>query len=226
MHSSFKRGTLMLSSRNILIVDDHQMLRDGIKTRLSLESDLQVCGEASSEDEALAQVKETNPDLVIVDLSLKTGHGISLMKQIKARDPKVKMLVVSGYDESLYAVRSLRAGAMGYVNKRDANEKIVEGIRAVLEGELFVSPAITNRLVGRALGTSEPTGSPIDTLSDRELEIFGLIGQGLTTGAIARQLHLSTHTIDSHREKIKQKLGSRNAGELTREAVIWVLENG
>lgn len=200
------------------------MVRDGIKMRISREPDLEVCGEAAAENEALLMMNEALPDLVIVDISLKTGHGISLVKQIRNCHPTVFMLVVSGYDESLYAVRSLQAGAMGYVNKREANERLIDGIRSVLDGKIFVSPAITNRLVGQALSKREIAKLPCENLSDRELEILKLIGEGNTTGGIARQLGVSTHTIDSHREKIKQKLGARNAAELTREAVIWVLE--
>lgn len=195
--------------------------------RISTQSDLKVCGEAATEEEALLLVKETSPDLVLVDISLKGGHGIEVIKQVKARYPAVKMLVVSGYQESLYAERALRAGALGYLNKQESNEKILEAIRTVLAGERFVSAAITQRLVNQALGADDDeTKSPVERLTDRELEVFRLIGEGLTSSAIASQLFLSTHTIDTHRENIKRKLGVANAGELTRAAVQWVLENG
>jgi DNA-binding NarL/FixJ family response regulator len=210
----------------VLIVDDHPMVREGMAMRVSAQQDLEVCGEAATEDEALALAKETSPDLMIVDISLKSGHGIELIKQVKARHPAVKMLVVSGFQESLYAERALRAGAMGYLNKQESNEKVIEAIRTVLHGERFVSPETTRRLVAQALSGRDDAKSPIEHLTDRELEIFRMIGQGLTSGAIAKQLHLSTHTIDTHRENIKRKLGAKTAAELSSQAVQWLLENG
>ena len=163
---------------------------------------------------------------MIVDISLKSGNGIELIKQVNSRYPTIKMLVVSGFQESLYAERALRAGALGYLNKQESSDKLIDAIRTVLNGERYVSPEITRRLVDQALGTRDETQSPIDQLSDRELEIFRLIGQGQTSGAIANELHLSTHTIDTHRENIKRKLGAHTAAELNRQAVQWVLENG
>ena len=210
----------------ILIVDDHPLVREGMAMHISAERDLEVCGEATTEDEALALVGETNPDLVIVDISLKSGHGIELIKRIKSRYLRSKMLVVSGFQESLYAERAMRAGAMGYLNKQESNEKLLEAIRAVLDGGRYTSPAMTRRLAAQALGSRGATEDPIAQVTDRELEIFRMIGQGLTTGAIASQLHLSTHTIDTHRENIKRKLGAKTGGELSRQAVQWVLENG
>jgi DNA-binding NarL/FixJ family response regulator len=193
--------------------------------RISAYSDLQVCGEAQSEDEAMSLVKDTNPHLIIVDISLKGGHGIELIKRVKSSYPNVKMLVSSGFQESLYAERSLRAGALGYLNKQDSGEKVIEAIRTVLRGERYVSPEITQRLVSQALGTKGESKDPIDLLTDRELEIFRMIGQGKTSAAIAEDLFLSSHTIDTHRENIKRKLGLKNASELNRQAVQFLLEN-
>ena len=210
----------------ILIVDDHPMVREGLAMRIALQSGLEVCGEAASEDEALALVSQTNPDLILVDISLKSGHGIELIKQVKSRHPSVKMLVVSGFQESLYAERSLRAGALGYLNKQESNEKVIEAIRTVLRGERFVGPEISRRLINQALGGADMTKTPIEQLTDRELEIYRMIGEGLTSGVIAERLFLSTHTIDTHRENIKRKLGLSNAAELSRAAVQWLLENG
>jgi DNA-binding NarL/FixJ family response regulator len=210
----------------ILIVDDHPMVREGMAMRIAGQRDLEVCGEAAAEDEALALVEETGPDLVIVDISLKSGHGLELIKQVHTRHPTVQMLVVSGFQESLYAERALRAGARGYLNKQESSAKLLEAIRTVLSGERYVSPELARRLVAQALGTRDETKTPIEQLSDRELEIFRMIGQGQTSGAIASKLHLSTHTIDTHRENIKRKLGAHNAAELNRQAVQWVLENG
>ena len=205
----------------ILIVDDHPMVREGMAMRISGQRDLEVCGEAATEDEALALAKETSPDLMIVDISLKSGHGIGLIKQVTSRHPNVKMLVVSGFQESLYAERALRAGALGYLNKQESSDKLIDAIRTVLNGERYVSPEMTRRLVAQALGTRDETKSPIEQLSAGELEIFRMIGQGQTSGVIANKLYLSTHTIDTHRENIKRKLGAHTAAELNRQAVQW-----
>ena len=214
------------SPSRILIVDDHPMVREGIAMRISSHCDLEVCGEAATECEALQLVGETSPDLVIVDISLKSGHGISLIKQVKARHPRVKVLVFSGFQESLYAERALRAGAMGYLNKQEANDKVIEAIRTVLKGERYVSSNITGRLAAQALDTQEEDKDPLARLTNRELEIFRMIGGGQTSGAIAETLHLSRHTIDTHRENLKRKLGAKDSGKLSCQAVQWVLENG
>lgn len=215
------------SPARILIVDDHPMVRDGLAARISNEADLTVCGEADDVDEALRLVADLNPDLVIVDISLKTGHGIDLIKQVRGRHAKMKMLVQSMYDESVYAERSLQAGALGYLNKQTARETVIDAIRTVLAGKTYLSPEMTDRIVrSRVGGMIEPGKSPIESLSDRELEVFALIGQGQTTSAIANQLHLSVHTIDTYREKLKIKLNLANSTELNRYAVQWVLENG
>jgi len=209
----------------ILIVDDHPLVREGIALRIGMFPDLRVCGEAETEDEAFALVQQSNPDLVIIDISLKSGHGLELIKRISALHLSVKMLVVSGFQESLYAERVLRAGALGYLSKQESNAKLIDAIRTVLKGQRYVSAEITRRLVERALGNRDSTRSPIEQLTDRELEIFRLIGQGLTSGKIADLLFLSTHTIDTHRENIKRKLDCNNAGELNRQAIQWILEN-
>jgi DNA-binding NarL/FixJ family response regulator len=210
----------------VLIVDDHPMVREGLTLRMSTRPDLKVCGEAATEEEALALVRETNPELVLIDISLKSGNGIELVKQIKSRHPAVKMLVISGFQESLYAERALRAGALGYLNKQESNDKVLDAIHTVLTGQHYFSPGITQRLIKQALGGERENTSTIGNLTDRELEIFRMIGEGLTSSAIAKGLFLSTHTIDTHRENIKRKLGLTNAGELTRAAVQWVLESG
>jgi DNA-binding NarL/FixJ family response regulator len=215
----------VLSRTKILIVDDHSMVREGLRLRISAFSDLEVCGEATTEDEAVDLVKTTNPNLVIVDISLKSGHGLELIKRIKAIAPNIKMLVSTGFQESLYAERAMRAGAMGYLNKQDSGEKVIEAIRTLLRGERYVSAAITQRLVSQALGNQSQSCDPIDLLTDRELEIFRMIGSGKTSGAIADELFLSSHTIDTHRENIKRKLGLKNAAELSRQAVQFLLEN-
>ncbi len=215
----------LLSPSRILIVDDHSMVREGLRLRIGAYPDLEVCGEATTEDEAMELVKETNPQLIIVDISLKSGHGLELIKRVKSSYPSIKMLVSSGFEESLYAERVLRAGALGYLNKQDSGEKVIEAIRTVLRGERYVSAEITRRLVSQALGNRGELKSAVDVLSDRELEVFRMIGQGRTSSAIANELMLSTHTIDTHRENIKRKLGLKNAAELNRQAVQFLLEN-
>jgi DNA-binding NarL/FixJ family response regulator len=210
----------------ILIVDDHPMVCEGIVMRISGERDLEVCGQASTINDALTLVDETNADLLIIDISLKGCSGIDLIKRVRSQHPAVKMLVFSGCQESVYAERALRAGALGYLNKQEPNDKLVEAIRTVLKGDRFVSPQVAQRLMNQALGNRKGSPDSFDQLTDRELEILRMIGEGVSTGTIARQLHISTHTIDTHRENIKRKLGARNAAELSRQAVQWLLENG
>lgn len=211
----------------ILVVDDHPLIREGLAARIADQQDLEICGEAESVNDAIAQVKSTGPDLVIVDIQLADSYGLDLIKEIHSRFPYIKMLVVSAFDESLYAERALRAGADGYINKREIQAGILEAIRTVSSGERYLSANMTRQLVGQAISRIDVAETdPIHRLSDRELEVFQLIGRGQTTGAIARQLYLSTHTIDTHREKIRHKLGIKNGAELMQRAVQWVLENG
>jgi DNA-binding NarL/FixJ family response regulator len=210
----------------VLIVDDHPLMREGLRARISSQSDLEVCGEAADVQSALDQVKAVSPHLVIVDVALTDSHGLDLIKEVHSRHPQIKMLVLSAYDESLFAERSLRAGAHGYINKAECQDKILDAIRAVLEGRRYVSDDMTQRLVSQAVGGNDATkADPVARLSNRELEVFRLIGQGLTTGAIAGKLHLSVHTIESHREKIRRKIGLKSGNELMKCAVQWVLEN-
>ncbi len=216
-----------LASRSrIMIVDDHPMMRDGLALRISSQPDMEVCGEAATEDEAVTLVRQLSPDLVIVDISLKSGNGIELIKRIRELDSSIKMLVISAFHESLYAERAMRVGALGYLNKQESNEKVIDALRTVIRGERYASAELTKRLVAQALGKRSETQDPIEQLTDRELEIFRLIGAGQTTGAIAAQLFLSTHTIDTHRENIKRKLGAKNGAELSRKAIQSMLENG
>jgi DNA-binding NarL/FixJ family response regulator len=211
----------------ILVVDDHPLIREGLAARIAVQRDMEICGEAGSVDEALAQVKATSPDLVIVDLKLTESHGMDLIKEIHRRFPSVKMVVISAFDESLYAERALRAGAHGYINKRELQDNLMDALRTVLAGQRYLSAKMTQQLLGQAIsGRDSAVSDPIQRLSDRELEVFELIGQGKTTGQIARQLHLSVHTIDTHREKLRHKLGVKNSAELMQRAVQWMLENG
>ena len=213
-------------SAKIMIVDDHPIVRQGLAQLIANEPGLEVCAEAADAGEALNKLAESRPDLIIVDISLNSGNGIELIKQIKSRDEHVRMLVSSMHDESLFAERALRAGAQGYINKAETTDKVFDAIHQVLQGKIYLSPRMTDRMLCRAIGSEEHlTGSPIDTLSDRELEVFELIGQGLTTRQIAAKLHLSPKTVETYRENIKSKLNLNNATELTRHAVQWTLEN-
>lgn len=209
-----------------MIVDDHPMMRDGLNMRISSQEDMEVCGEAATENAAVELFRQLCPDLVLIDISLKEGNGIELVKRIRLLNAATKMLVVSTFQESLYAERALRAGALGYLNKNESNEKLLEAIRTVLRGDRYVSAETTQRLVSQALGKRDIMDDPIEKLTDRELEIFRLIGTGITTSGIADQLFLSTHTVDTHRENIKKKLGAKTGADLNRKAIQSMLENG
>jgi DNA-binding NarL/FixJ family response regulator len=188
---------------------------------------MQVCGEAEDVSDALSLAKATNPDLVIIDLSLKSGQGLDLIKILKQRLPGIKSLVSSMYDEDLYAERALRAGAHGYLNKQESPDQVIHAIRQVMAGKLFLSAKMTDHLLQRTVGTAKAASfSQIDSLSDRELEVFKLVGKGLTTKQIAKSLHLSVKTIGSHRNNIMRKLEFVDGTELTHKALQWVLENG
>jgi DNA-binding NarL/FixJ family response regulator len=212
----------------ILLVDDHPTAREGLAWRIGQEADLEVCGAAADLGEALRLLAETQPDLAVVDISLKNGNGIELIKRIKDRHDRVRTLVWSMHSESLYAERALRAGAMGYINKDQATEKIVEAIRCVLDGKVWLSEALTARLLQRTVGAGgeDLTRSPLAALTDRELEVFRLIGQGVKTAEIAERLHLSVKTVETYRDRIRQKLDLDDGTKLAHYAAQWTLENG
>jgi len=215
-----------VAKRRILIVDDHPIIRRGIAQLLADAPDVEVCGGAESVAEALEQLEARRPDLVVVDISLKESHGLDLIAQIKARYGGVKVLVWSAFDEKIFAERALRAGAMGYINKQEPLDKVVAAIRKILGGEVYLSPAMTNALLRTARGPESLHEDPVGRLTDRELEVFQMIGKGMTTQQIARKLDLSPKTVEAHREKIKTKLDLKNASQLTQRAVQWMLENG
>lgn len=209
----------------VLIVDDHPVVRHGFDQLISQESDLAVCGTASGSADALRLTEQMHPDLIVIDVSLEDGSGIELIKHLRSRNDSQKMLVASMHDENLFAERALRAGAMGYINKQESAEQLILAIRQVLKGQVYVSSRMAERMLQRMAGFEESiTHSPIDTLSDRELEVFSLIGQGLGTRQIAERLHLSVKTIETHRYSIKTKLNLETSNELTRRAVQWTLE--
>jgi len=209
-----------------LVVDDHPIVCRGLRQLFGDESDLEFVGEAEDVATALKQLQAVDPDLVIVDLSLKNSHGLELIPQIKARNGRVKMLVSSMHDESLFAERVLRAGASGYISKQESPSELIQAIRRVLRGEIYLSSRMSNRLLGRIVGGETLENDPISGLSNRELQVFEMIGQGLRTKQIAQQLDLSPKTIEAHRENIKTKLNLKSGAELSRHATQWVLENG
>lgn len=210
------------SKRTVLLVDDHPIVRQGLMQMINHEKDLVVCGTAEDSFQALDEIAALQPDLVLLDISLKGGNGIELLKNIKVRHPKLLVLILSMHDESLYAVRSLRAGAAGYVMKQEATERVLTAIRHVLNSEIYLSEKMEKKMMQQLVGgRSARTGSPLEDLSDRELEVFGLIGQGRGTRQIAEQLHLSIKTVESHRAHIKEKLNLKNANELIQHAIQW-----
>ena len=208
------------AAHKILIVDDHPILREGLAQLIDQQNDLSVCGQFEEADSAFAAIGQLKPDLALVDISLKGSSGVELLKNIKAKYPKLLVLVLSMHDESLYAERVLRAGASGYIMKQEATEKVLEAIRKVLAGEIFLSEKMSTKFMHQLVGGRNAAGgSFMDRLSDRELEVFGLIGQGRGTRDIAEQLHLSVKTIESHRAHIKEKLNLKNATELVHRAI-------
>ena len=207
----------------IVIVDDHPVVRLGLRQMLKREQDLEVCGEAEGAAEALSVIEETSPDVVVVDISLKSGSGLALVKQLAAADRSIRTLVSSMHDETLFAERALRAGAAGYINKEEAIDRMVEAIRRVRSGSIYLSQPMTDRILQSiACGDLERGRAPLEQLSDRELEVFELIGQGLTTRATADHLGLSVKTVETYRENIKNKLNLDNNNELICRAAQWV----
>jgi DNA-binding NarL/FixJ family response regulator len=207
----------------VLLVDDHPLVRRGLADVIEREPDLETCGEAGDVQEALREVERTKPDIVVIDLTLKTGHGLELLERLRTRDPEIKTLVSSMHDERLFAPRVLRAGGMGYITKQEPPETLVRAIRQVLGGEVYLSPTMITRLITNRASGGKAQEDPVMGLSDRELQVFEMIGQGLTIQQIAQRLHLSPKTVETHREKVKQKLNLKSSAELTRQAVLWVI---
>jgi DNA-binding NarL/FixJ family response regulator len=206
----------------VLLVDDHPIVRQGVAAMLNQQPDISVCGTAEDPHQALETVAKLKPDLVIVDLSLKKGSGIDLLKDLKVRYPKLLTLVLSMHDESLYALRVLRAGASGYIMKQAATENVLVAVRRVLAGEVYLSEEMGKRMMEQIAGKpAKRSGSPIEDLSDRELQVFNMIGQGRGTRQIAEELHLSVKTIESHRARIKDKLNLQTGAELVQHAIQW-----
>lgn len=208
----------------VLIVDDHPLFRHGVADLVESEADLEVCGEAESAPLALEAIRKHRPDLVIADISLRGTNGIDLIKSIKAEHRTLPVLVLSMHDESLFAARALRAGARGYVMKQEALDRVLGAIRVVLEGEVYVSPAMSMRMIEEYVQGENGGRRLTDRLTDRELEVLQLIGEGHGVREIARDLHLSVKTVETHRARVKEKLHFKSAREVARFAVQWVHE--
>ncbi len=209
--------------RGIIVVDDHPLFRKGVVQMLSQEPDLEVRAEAESSPGALELLRRTPVDLAIVDIGLHgSANGIELTKSIKAEHPNLPVLVLSMHDESLYADRALRAGARGYLMKREALDSVITAVRTVLSGEIYVSPTMSKRMIAEHVGADGHGRSPVEKLTDRELEVLQLIGDGKEVRAIAQELHLSPKTVEAHRAHIKEKLNLSNAREVVRFATAWV----
>jgi DNA-binding NarL/FixJ family response regulator len=206
----------------ILLVDDHPMVRERLREVIEREPDLMVCGEAEDRHEALQLIEKARPDLVTIDLTLKSSHGLELVKDIHVQFPKLLMLVVSIHDESLHAERVIRAGAHGYITKQEATRKILLAVRRVLGGELYLNEKIAGQIIARL--TNHPAGNPgqpVDRLADQELRVFELTGQGLSTQQIAGALHVTPKTVETYRARIKRKLGLANPADLLQMAIRW-----
>lgn len=211
----------------ILLVDDHPLLRQGLAQTIEAEPDLEVVAQAGDAEEALAVFDGAAPDLVVTDISLPGMNGLELLKNLLTLHPDLPVLVVSRHDEELYAERAVRAGARGYVSKLAAGDDIVTAIRRVLRGGIHLSEELKDRMLfGAAAGVKDPTQSPLEVLSDRELEVFEMTGRGLPTREISERLHLSVKTVESYRSRIKTKLGLGSGTELMKHAVAWVEGEG
>jgi DNA-binding NarL/FixJ family response regulator len=206
----------------VFIVDDHPLVREGLTNLINQQSDLIVCGEAKDSAEAIAGIAEERPDVAIIDISLVNESGLELIKHLIKQFPQLAVVVLSMHDEALYAERALRAGARGYVMKHETSKSVLASIRRVLAGDIYISERIVNRMALRLTSARRPlTSSPVERLSDRELEIFRLLGQGRTPSEIARDLNLSLKTVQAYCARAKEKFGVTSLTELLRAAIRW-----
>ena len=211
----------------LLIVDDHPLVRSGIRALIDMEDDLEVCGEAEGQHEAMELINKDQPDMVLVDISLKNSNGLNLLKEISQSYPDIMTLAVSMHDEYTYAIRCLKAGAKGYIMKQEGTEKILDAIRAVLEGKTYLSPNMTQAAVDQLGAGKSPAGaSPVEALSNRELELFQLTGQGKEIAEIAEIMNISPRTVEVHRSHIKKKLGLRTSTDIFQMAYEWLRSSG
>ena len=213
-----------IARKRILVVDDHAVLREGLAAQINREADLVVCGEAENAGAAIEVVEKLNPDLVLADITLPGRNGLELIRDLRALRPGLPVLVLSMHDASLFAERVLRAGGRGYVSKSQSGQRLIQAIRHVLSGQIYLSDEVSTRLLGSFTGKAERprTLSPVELLTDRELEVFTLIGQAKETREISQRLGMSAKTVEAHRASIKRKLKLKTGPELTRHAVLWV----
>jgi DNA-binding NarL/FixJ family response regulator len=210
------------TKHRIFLVDDHPLVREGLTNLINRQDDLMVCGEAEDSAAAITRIARTRPDVAVIDISLKNESGLELVKNLGSQFPLVALIVLSMHDEALYAERALRAGARGYVPKRETTKSVLNAIRRVLEGSVCVSERVVNSMARRlSLSGKASASSPVERLSDRELEIFRLLGQGRTTSQIAADLHLSLKTVQAYCARAKEKFGVNSLGELLRAAIRW-----
>jgi DNA-binding NarL/FixJ family response regulator len=206
----------------VFVVDDHPIVRQGLALLINREQDLVVCGEAEDAQSAMQSVNAVRPDIMVVDISLSGPDGLDLLKDVRMRHPDLPVLILSMHDESIYAERALRAGAQGYIMKQEATEKVLVALRRILSHEIYVSERIANRMLQRYIGSpSSERPSSVADLTDRELEVFRLIGEGHSTRQIAEELHISVKTVESYQAHIKEKLSLRTARELVQHAIQW-----
>jgi DNA-binding NarL/FixJ family response regulator len=204
----------------VYLIDDHPLLVQGITELINVERDLQVVGSTGDWTAALKQIPELKPDVVVLDITLVKAHGVEVLKNLRVHFPHLKVLMLSMHDENLYALRSVRAGAQGYIMKASATEEVVVALRQILKGEIYLSPRLSKQTMMNLVGRrKEGSISPIDDLSDRELEVFQMVGEGLTTRQIAERLHLSVKTIETHKGHVKQKLNLQSATQLAQHAI-------
>src|ERR1700683_4251736 len=224
MSTISKSQNQAVTKKRILVVDDHPIVRQGLALLINREPDLVVCGEAEEAMGALHVLASARPDVLIVDISLNGPDGLDLLKSIRSIQPTLPVLILSMHDESIYAERALRAGANGYIMKQEATEKVMVALRRILSGEIYVSDRIANSMLRHYVrGADGSEHSSISDLSDRELEVFRLIGEGQGTRQIAEALHLSVKTVESYQAHIKDKLSLRTARELVQHAVEWTV---
>jgi DNA-binding NarL/FixJ family response regulator len=223
MAARVKNGRRSSNKRRIYLVEDHPITREGFAHLLNFQADLEVCGQTATPASALAEIAALKPDLVILEISLPHSSGLELIKNLVVRQPGLPILVLSACDEALYAERCVRSGARGYIMKRAPTNEVMGAVRLVLQGELYLSEPVRSRVVQQHLhGPARMARSELETLSDRELEVFELIGRGQTTRSVAASLSVSVSTVETHRAHIKEKLRLANAMELVRRAVEWV----
>ncbi len=223
MNNSKNKNSGARQGTRILIVDDHPLVRHSLREFIKRESDLEVCGEAEDREEALTAVAATKPHLAIIDLTLKNSNGMELIKDMRERHPEVKILVLSMHDEILHAERAVRAGARGYITKQEATTKVMVAIRQILNGEIYWSERAAAKVASKIAGPAVPAAAafPVDCLTDRELQVFELIGAGRSTRQISAALHIDVSTVETYRARIKEKLNLKDALALLQYAIRW-----